>query len=60
VLGTSGVTGGILSPMWLLVMSKACRVCLRPSCAHIVMWRSLNSRWRRKTKTKGSFDMLPA
>jgi hypothetical protein len=40
-------------------MSKACQVCLRPSCAHIVMWRFLDSRWRRKMKTKGPFDMLP-
>jgi hypothetical protein len=29
-------------------------------CAHTAMWRFLDSRWRRKTKTKGPFDMLPA
>jgi hypothetical protein len=30
-----------------------------PFCAHIVMWRFHTSRWQKRTKTKGPFDMRP-
>jgi hypothetical protein len=60
MLGTSGVTGGIFGSMWLPVMSKACQVCLRPSCAHIIMWRFLDLRWRKKKKMKSRWrGLLP-
>jgi hypothetical protein len=60
VLGISGATSGTFGSMWPPGMSKACRVYLLPSCAHIVMWRFLDSRWQKKTETKGPSDMRPA
>jgi hypothetical protein len=60
VPGTSGATGGTFGFMFLVGKSMICLGSLRAFCALTAMWRSLDSRWQRMTRTKGPFGTLPA